>query len=265
MRTPIAVAIASLCSVGLIAGCSSSTKGKDDAGSPSGQSSSTSSSSSTASSPNSGAPSGGPTLSASERQKLESDVAAAMGATSSFHMVGAGKDDDGSKIQFDIHFGPDKKVDGTIVTHGETTKVINSGDGSIYFMAPDSEWKQEGGDAAVAIFHGKWAKAPVDDKRFASLAETFNKDAFIKELTSSDDNSDDLRKVGLSVVDGTPATQYASASDHSVIFIAASGPPLLLKGGTLPDGLLAFSDYNKDYPFAAPPAAQTVDISKLGN
>jgi hypothetical protein len=50
-----------------------------------------------------------------------------------------------------------------------------------------------------------------------------------------------------------------------VIFIAASGPPLLLKGGTPPDGLLTFSDYNKDYPFAAPPADQTVDISKLGN
>ena len=142
--------------------------------------------------------------------------------------------------------------------------MINAADGSIYFQAPDSVWKQQGGDAAVAVFHGKWAKAPVDDKRFSNLTDTFNKDGFVDELTSSEDDSDDLRKVGPTTVDGTAATQYASASDKSVIFIAASGPPLLLKGGTPPDGLLTFSDYNKDYPFAAPPADQTVDISKLG-
>jgi hypothetical protein len=261
------VAIAAACSVGLIAGCSSSTKGKPDgSGSPAG-SQSNSSASSPASNPgsNSSVPAGGHTLSKDEREKLEHDVADAMRATTGFHMTGAGKDDDGTAIQFDIHFGPDKKVDGTIVQHGQTTKVINSGDGSIYFQAPDEVWKQEGGDAAVAVFHGKWAKAPADDKRFSNLTDTFNKDGFIDELTSSDDNSDDLRQVGPATVDGTAATQYASASDKSVIFIAASGPPLLLKGGTLPDGLLAFTDYNKDYPYNPPPAAQTVDISKLGH
>lgn len=35
-----------------------------------------------------------------------------MHATTSFHLIGAGKDDDGSALQFDIHFGPDEKVDG---------------------------------------------------------------------------------------------------------------------------------------------------------
>jgi hypothetical protein len=257
VRTPVLVAIASVCSVGLIAGCSSSTKGKPGSSepAPSGQSSSA------VSSP----PSGGTTLSADERHKLESDVADAMRATTSFHMVGSGKDDDGSLIQFDIHFGPDKKVDGSVVEHGETTKVIVSGDGSVYVMLPDSAWKQQGGDAAVAIFHGKWAKAPVDDKRVADLSRTFNKDSFIDELTSSDDESDDLRKVGPTTVDGTPAIEYASESKNSQVFVAASGPPVLLKGGTAAEGMLSFTDYNKDYPYAPPPADQTVDLDKLGN
>lgn len=261
MRTPVIVAIATACSVGLIAGCSSSTKGHaGTSGPPTGQSNSSTSGPAS----NSSVPAGGQTLSADERKKLESDVADAMRATTSFHMSGAGKDDDGSPIQFDIHFGPDKKVDGTIVTHGNTTKVIVSGDGSVYFQVPDSELKSLGGDA-VSLFHGKWVKAPVTDKRVSNLTETFNKDGFVKELTSEDGDSDDLRKVGPTAIDGTPATQYASASDKSVIFIAASGPPLLLKGGTPPDNLLAFDQYNKDYSFAPPPAAQTVDITKLGH
>jgi hypothetical protein len=263
LRTPIVVAVASLCSVGLIAGCSSSTKGNDDNGpSTGGQTTPSSTGPSTNAS---AAPSGGQTLSSGDRRKLESDVAAAMRAATSFHMVGAGKDDDGTPIQMDVHFGPNKKVDGTIVSNGEATKIINTGDGSIYFKAPDSVWKQQAGDQAVRLLHGKWVKAPADDKRFSDLTNSLDKDDFIDSLTSDDSISDDLRKVRPVIVDGTSAIEYASASDKSQIFIAASGPPVILKGGTLPDGLLAFTDYNKDYPFAPPPAAQTVDVSKLGN
>jgi hypothetical protein len=47
----------------------------------------------------------------------------------------------------------------------------------------------------------------------------------------------------------------------------ATGPPVILKvvDPSSTGRTLAFSDYDKPYPFAPPPAVQTVDFSKLEN
>jgi hypothetical protein len=248
MRKPLALAVASVAGAALVASCSSSkTAGVGQAASPT----STSAASTSASGVDSAA--------------LKQKVVAAMQAAQQFRLTGDTTDDEGQRITFDIHFGPHQTAGS--ITQGQTGKIelINPGGPSLYFKAPDALWRKEGGEAAVALLHDKWVKVPANDQRFDDIAKAFDKDSFLAELTSSDSNSEELHKVGTTTVDGKLAVQYESISDHTRMFIAASGPPVLLKltragrdGGTV-----TFSDYDKPYAFAPPPADQTVDFAQL--
>jgi len=203
---------------------------------------------------------GGSTVDA---KALKQQIAAAMKAASAFHVIGKVTDDSGKPIAFDIHFGTHKAA-GAIIQNGQKIELINPGGSAVYFRLPDALWRQFGGAAAVALLSGKWVKVPADDKRFAELATSFDKDSFIAEMISGDSEPGQLTKVGAASVDGLPATHYKSTKG-SEIYVAASGAPVILRivepssrGGTL-----TFSDYGKPYPFAPPPAAQTVDFSTL--
>ena len=246
MTNNVASTIAALTSAVLIAGCSSSTQGTGSSSRPPASSSASSSSSSPV-----------------DADALRQQVAAAMKAASTFHLVGNVMDDNGKPLALDIHFGV-RKTDGSITQNGQKIELINPGGASVYFRAPDALWRQFGGAAAVALLHGKWVKVPAADKRFAELAASFDKDNFIAAMTSDGSSQHKLRKVGTSSVGGVPATEYKS-SGGSEIYLAATGSPVILKivdpssGG----GTMTFSDYDKPYPFAPPPASKTVDFAKL--
>jgi hypothetical protein len=186
-----------------------------------------------------------------------------MKAASTFHLLGDVTDDNGKPLALDIHFGV-HKTDGSITQNGQKIELINPSGASVYFRAPDALWRQVGGAAAVALLHGKWVKVPATDKRFAELAGSFDKDDFIAAMTSDGSSQRTLRKVGTRSVGGVPATEYKS-SDGSQIYLAATGSPVILKivntssGG----GTMTFSDYDKPYQFAPPPASETVDFAKL--
>jgi hypothetical protein len=248
MRKPLVFAVASLAGAALVASCSSSkTAGTGSAVS--------------AISPSSAPTSAGAVDSAALKQK----VLAAMQAARQFRMTGDTTDDEGQRVSFDIHFGS-RQTAGSI-TQEATGKMelINPGGPSVYFKAPDALWRNEGGDAAVALLHDRWVKVPANDKRFDDIAKAFDKDSFLAELTSSGSSSEEIHRVGTTTVDGKLAVQYESVSDHTQMFIAASGPPVFLKltrPGTA-GGTVTFTDYDKAYVFAPPPADQTVDFAKL--
>ncbi len=226
----------------LIAGCSSTTKG-----SPS-------------SAPSS--PRGGSSTSMADLRK---NIEQAMHAATSFHMVGNATDS-GKPIQFDIHFGPHQAA-GSVLEEGVKIELINPGGPSVYFKAPDSLWQQQGGAAAVALFHGKWVKVPADDQRFTDLTKSFDKDTFVSQMMSDSGSSSDsdLRKVGPATVNGTPATKYRSESDHTELYVAANGAPVIVKivDPSSDGGMLMFSDYGKAYSVTPPAVSQTVDFAKL--
>ncbi|HEY3714781.1 MAG TPA: hypothetical protein VGL39_09660 [Jatrophihabitantaceae bacterium] len=249
MNKPVTIAVASIAGAVLLAGCSSSsTKGK---GTTTPASTPNSSTSSTPGAGNS-------SVSAPE---LEKKVVAATQAATSLHLVGTGAGDGGKPVAFDIHFGPHKTA-GSITQNNQPIKLINPGGASVYFQADDSLWKQVGGAAAVSMFHGKWVKVAANDKRFADLSSSFDKDSLLGGMFS--DDSGDLQVVGPSTVDGTAAIEYRDA-DHNELYVAATGKPVLLKLVDLSNdgGTLTFSDYDKPYSFSPPPASQTVDFSKV--
>jgi len=228
------VAYASVLSAALIAGCTSnSNKGGSKTTPPA-----TGTASSAA---GSAAPSTvGSTIDA---KALKQQVAAAMKAAAAFHVIGKETDDKGKRIAFDIHFGT-HKTDGSITQNGQKIELINPGAAAVYFRLPDAIWRQFGGAAAVALLSGKWVKVPAGDKRFAELASSFDKDTFIAGMTSDSSDSSELRKVGTTNVDGTPATEYES-SKGSEIYIAATSAPVILKivDPSSAGGTLTFSDY----------------------
>lgn len=242
MRKPLCV-LATIIGATVIAACSSSIKGSPSSGSS--------------------APSSASSTSAAD---LKKSVHQAMQAATSFHMVGNATDDSGKPLQFDIHFGTHQAA-GSVVQSGVAIAVINPGGASVYFKAPDSLWQQEGGAAAVALFHDKWVKVPANDQRFTDLTKSFDKDAFVSQMMSDSggSSSSDLQRVGPDTVNGTPATKYRSTSDHAELYIAAQGAPVILKivDSSSTGGALTFSDYGKSYPFTPPPAGQTVDFAKL--
>ncbi len=255
MRKPLSVA-AAIAAATVIAACSSSTKGTPVNGSSGPGSGSSSGSSSTASSGSSTSPA-----------QLKASVEQAMKAATSFHMVGNAKDDSGKPIQFDIHFGQHQAA-GSIVQEGLKIELINPGGQSVYFKAPDSLWQQQGGAAAVALFHGKWVKVPANDQRFTELTKSFDKDAFVSQMMSGSDGSDsDIQQVGPATVNGTATTKYRSTSDNTELYVAANGAPVIIKivDPSSDGGSLTFSDYGKTYSITPPPDSQTVDFAKLEN
>lgn len=179
-------------------------------------------------------------------------------------MVGNTPDDSGKQIQFDIHFGHHQAA-GSIVQDGLKVEVINPGGASAYFKAPDSLWQQEGGAAAVALFHGKWVKVPANDERFSDLTKSFDKDSFVSQMMSGSGSASDLHKVGPATVNGTPAIKYRSESDHTELYLAANGPPVIVKivDPSSDGGALTFSEYGKAYSVTLPPDSQTIDFAKL--
>src|SRR5262249_3526661 len=199
--------------------------------------------------------------------QLQAQVTAAMQAADSFHMVG-NVTDNGKPLRFDVHFGPGKAA-GWIVENGQKIEVIKPGGAFVYFRIPEAMWRQIAGaqgDVAVAIFSAKWVKVGANNQQFQSLTSSFDKDAFIGEMTSSASGDSSLKLVGPSTVDGTAAVEYKS-SNGSRLYIPAAGSPVILrlaKSGA-DGGSVTFSDYGKAYAFTSPPPSQTIDYSKLGH
>lgn len=247
-----AAALATVVCSALVAGCSSSTKGAGTGTTSSTRSGSAGSSSAAPSA------SGNATIAVSE---LQSKVVAAMKAATTFHLAGNGTAS-GKPLSFDIHFAPHKSA-GWVKQEGQKIELINPGGAALYFRLPGALWKQLAGAQAAAMFTGKWVKVPANDKDFAPLAQAFDSQSFVSGI--SDEATGDLAKVGPATIDGVAATEYKSASDSTQLFVAVSGPPVILKvvDKSSDGGTATFSDYDKPYTPTLPPAAQTVDFSKM--
>jgi hypothetical protein len=245
LRKSFAVAVA--CSA-LVAGCTSTSSG-------------TGGKSSTATPPTSSpSASGNATIPVSD---LGSKVTAAMKAATDFHMVGEGADDQGKPVAFDIHFATHKTA-GSVTEQGQKIELINLGGSSLYFKLPGALWKQLEGADAEAKFAGKWVKVPAKETAFKPLEQAFDRQSFVGELLPG--STSDLKKSGPATVDGVAATKYVG-SDGTQLFIALTGPPVILKAvdPSSLGGSIMFSGYGKPYSFSEPSPGQTVDLSGIGH
>lgn len=141
-----------------------------------------------------------------------------------------------------------------------------------YIKANDTFWRDAGGKdgkAMVELLHGKWMKVPGDAAKDKDLQSFCDLDSFLREM-SSDDDGGAFTKGAPTTIDGqqvvTIVQKKAGDPETTTIYVAAQGEPYPLKivaeGGKEPHKA-TFGDFNKPVKAVAPPASQTVDISKF--
>ncbi len=203
-------------------------------------------------------------------KSLVPQMFAAVKAADSFHVVGSGKDDDGTPFELDVHFG-----DGGGSGHfseGATRFDLAGHAGDIYVKTSAAAWKatignKPGVERLAATLAAHWVKVPSANANFAELGQYVDKDAFVTSFSQSAANgSGPFEKSGTSAVNGTAAVVFTDTKDQSKIFVAAHGAPLLLKVEAAPSdggGGLALTEYNKPFAPHLPPAAEVIDYATV--
>lgn len=172
----------------------------------------------------------------------------------------------GETFTVDMAYGPDKAI-GTVGNGGQKIELRRIGK-TVYLKADKAFWTQTAGAAAAELLGGKYLKAPLTDQRVAQLATFTDKDAFAGEVLESEGT---LTKGETKAIRGTQAIGLVdkSSSGDGTLYIATEGEPVPLQ--VAPDtaggekGSLDFLDYGKSVEVPVPPAAQTIDVTKLGN
>ncbi|MCM2426314.1 hypothetical protein [Streptomyces sp. RKAG337] len=180
--------------------------------------------------------------------------------------------DSGKPMQFKASMSKAGECAGAM-SQGKSTMQFIGTHHTSYMKANDTFWREAGGkedgDATVELLHGKWVKVPGDAAKDKDLASFCDLDSFLDGI-SSDDNDGTFTKGAPTTIDGQPVVtiiqKKAGGSEKTTIYVAAQGEPYPLKivneGGKEP-GHATFGDFNKPVKAVAPPASQTVDISKF--
>jgi hypothetical protein len=204
-----------------------------------------------------------------DTNNLVAQVFAAVGAAQSFHVVGDGKDNDTS-YRLDVHFG-DGGGSG-YYTQGSARFDVAGHGSDTYVKTAAANWRATIGNkpeaaALAAQLAPHWVRVPTDQQAFAQLLDYVNKAHFVQSYQqSAAAGAGPFRKEGQATVNGTAATVYVDTKDNSKIYVAASGPPLLLKvdspasdGG----GGLTITDYNKPFSPTMPASNEVVDYTSI--
>ena len=171
----------------------------------------------------------------------------------------------GESFKVDMRYSADKAI-GTVSSSGQEIELRRI-DKTIYLKADKAFWTQSSGAAAAELLAGKYLKAPLTDQRVAQLVSFTDKDAFVEEVL---DASGTITKGEPKDVRGTPAIGLINKDTDGggTLYVATSGEPLPLQllpvAGTSDSGTLDFLDYGKAVTVEVPPAAQTIDVTKLG-
>lgn len=172
----------------------------------------------------------------------------------------------GESFTVDMRYSPDKAI-GTVSSSGQKIELRRI-DKTIYLKADKAFWTQTAGAAAAELLGGKYLKAPLTDQRVAQLASFTDKDAFVEEVL---DDTGTITKGEPKDVRGTPAIALVSKDTDGggTLYVATTGEPLPLQllpvAASSDTGTLDFLDYGKAVTVEVPPAAQTIDVTKLGN
>lgn len=172
----------------------------------------------------------------------------------------------GESFTVDMRYGADKAI-GTVSNNGQKIELRRIGQ-TVYLRADKAFWAQTAGAAAAELLGGKYLKAPVADKRVAQLASFTDKDEFGAEVL---DPEGKVTKGQTKTIRGVPAIglDESSGADSGTLYVATTGEPVPLqvapKAGSSESGSLEFLDYGKSVDVEVPPAAQTIDVTKLGN
>lgn len=211
------------------------------------------------------APAAGGELASLDATEILTRAKAAFKKAESVRLTGGGASS-GASFKVDMRYSADKAV-GTVSSSGQEIELRRI-DKTVYLKADKAFWSQTVGAAAAELLSGKYLKAPLTDQRVAQLASFTDKDAFVDEVL---DETGTITKGEPKDVRGTPAIGLVNKDTDGggTLYVATTGEPvplqLLPEAGGSDSGTLDFLDYGKAVTVEVPPAAQTIDVTKLGH
>jgi hypothetical protein len=170
-----------------------------------------------------------------------------------------------TKFAIDMRYATAGDAIGTVTNSGQTIELRRVGQ-TVYVKADKAFWTKSAGPAVAELLGGKYLKAPLSDPRVAQLGSFTDKNSFADQVLSP---ATGVTKGGTKTIRGVPAIGLVdkSGTGSATLYVATSGEPVPLQltpsSGSGNEGLFDFLDYGKPIDVAAPPAAQTIDATKL--
>jgi hypothetical protein len=170
-----------------------------------------------------------------------------------------------TKFAIDMSYATAGDAAGTVSNGGQTIELRRVGQ-TVYVKADQAFWTKSAGAAVGQLLGGKYLKAPLSDPRVKQLGAFTDKNSFADEVLSP---ANTVTKGDTKTIRGVPAIGLVdkSSTGSATLYVATTGEPVPLQltpssgGGN--EGSFDFLDYGKPVQVAAPPAAQTVDSTKL--
>ena len=188
------------------------------------------------------------------------DAKAAATSASSAHVSGNVKSGD-TAITLDLDMARGKGAKGSVTLDGRQADIVRIGDVA-YVHGSDAFWQHYAGPLFAQLLHDKWVKAPVNTKRFQSLAPLTNLGLLFAKISA---HHGKLVNDGKTTYKGQQVVAIRDTSDNSKLYVAATGKPYpvaIVGGRGNKSGTIEFSNWNEHVSLTAPSGA--LDISKLG-
>lgn len=172
----------------------------------------------------------------------------------------------GERTRFDMRLLADRGGTGTLTVQGGSVQITRIGRRA-YMKGTTAFWTAAAGPAAAELLAGRYLKMSTSEPEMAGLISFTDFGVLMNELFK-DTRDKDLRKGREKRTDGRRAiTVTMTGADGGVLYVALDGKPYPLRIESLPSakdrGKVEFHDYDEPFALKAPPASQTIDISKL--
>jgi hypothetical protein len=192
--------------------------------------------------------------------RVFADAKAAATSASSAHVSGNIKSGD-TAITLDLDMVRDKGAKGSVTLDGRQADIVRIGDVA-YVHGSDAFWQHYAGSLVAQLLHDKWVKAPINSKRFQSVAPLTNLGLLFARISA---HHGKLVSDGKTTYKGQQVVAIRDTSDNSRLYVAATGKPYpvaIVGGKGSLSGTIEFSDWNKQVSLTAPSGA--IDISSFG-
>jgi len=186
---------------------------------------------------------------------------AALKGADSVHLKGAGGTGS-ERVEFDIKYTRSNGSAGTVAIAGQQLEIIQTA-GTAYVKADAAFWQSQTGSSEIAkLLGGKYLSGPANDPKLKDLAAFGDLQSFADQLLKPEGK---ITKGEQKTIRGIATIGLVdNSSNGGTLYIATVGEPYPIQVSSTKDGTLDFLEYGEPVEITAPPAEQTIDVSKLG-
>ncbi|MER5781154.1 hypothetical protein ABT104_05415 [Streptomyces mobaraensis] len=168
----------------------------------------------------------------------------------------------GEQMNIDLAMDKQGNCAGTIATPTSgSAEVIKLGD-KVWLKADEKMWTSKANPQAAELLKGRYVSGPTSDPKLSGMTKACNLAAMQAQMGQDDSGTETIAKGPLTMVDGQPTVPISAKG--TTISVATTGRPYPLKiEDTKDKSIVTLTDWNKPVPAKAPPADQTIDITKL--